>query len=459
MNLGWEILKEGEYKIKLPILSEEEKALVIELEKRFRELSRLKEFNKENVKSTLKEVLRRICEEENIYLEKEQERYIVEFSYHHIYGLAFIDFLLEDESIEEIAVIGMNKPAYVYIKNKGWLSVNAMFTDEFYFMDIINKMAKTIGRRITLQKPKLDAILPDSSRLHATITPISQGELTIRKFRKKPFSPLEIIKLSTSSPEIMALTSLFMQTDTSLLVAGNTASGKTTTLNALFSFIPNNERILITEETPEINIPHPHQVRLLANQELGISLMDLLYDSLRMRPDRIIVGEIRNKEEALALLDVLLGGQARGAYGTFHAQSSREALQRLRSFGIEEMDLNSIDLILVQRRIGLYNIKEKRIVEVRKIVELSLVENSKAIPLFKFDPVKKTWKQGELKKAFSHLSKLYGVGEEKIKELYKRRVKEILSFPVEFVEFYKTIQKAWFGQDVKELKKAKAKKG
>ena len=444
--LGWKILSEGEYRIEMPQLSEEEERMVEVVEERFKEVARLREMsNKEEILEAIKETLQNTAAEEGIYLDSDQEEYLSKVAYHHIYGFAFLDELLKDGQIEEISIVGLNRPAYVYIRKQGWKKVNATFTDEKTLMDVINKMAKTLGRRITLQNPRLDTMLPDGSRLHASLPPISDGEITIRRFRDRPFSPKEIVELKTASYETMAILSLLMQSDSSILIAGNTASGKTTTMNALFSFVPKNERVLITEETPEINIPHEHKVRMVANKEMGVSLMDLVYDSLRMRPDRIVVGEVRNKEEARALVDVLLGGQARGAYATFHAQSANEALLRLESFGISEMDLNSIDAILVQRRMLIYDLKERKNMEVRRVVELSVVENAKAIPIIKYNPARDVWDDKNIKKVFPTLSEKLGIGEKEVEEEYEKRKTEIEKAPVEFAEFFASVQKAFYG--------------
>ncbi|MGB9719254.1 MAG: CpaF family protein [Candidatus Anstonellales archaeon] len=444
--LGWRILPEGEYRIEMPQLSEDEELMVEVVEERFKEVARLREMsNKEEIIEAIKETLQNAAGEEGIYLDSDQEEYISKVAYHHIYGFAFIDELLKDGNIEEISIIGLGRPAYVYIRKQGWKKVNAAFMDEKALMDVINKMAKTLGRRITLQNPRLDTMLPDGSRLHASLPPISDGEITIRRFRDRPFSPKEIVELKTASYETMALLSLLMQSDSSILVAGNTASGKTTTMNAIFSFVPLNERVLITEETPEINIPHAHKVRMVANKEMNVSLMDLVYDSLRMRPDRIIVGEVRNKEEARALVDVLLGGQARGAYATFHAQSANEALLRLESFGISEMDLNSIDAILVQRRMLIYDLKQRKNIEVRKVVELSIVENAHALPIIKYNPAKDAWEEKEIEKIFPMLSEKLGIDEKEMKKEYEKRKKEIEKAPVEFNEFFANVQRAFYG--------------
>lgn len=445
--LGWKILPEGEYKINLPILTKEEEEIIILMEDRFRDLLRITEFkNDEEIKGVLRDILKRVCEENSLYVDADQEKYLVEVAYRHMYGLLFFDDLLRDEEIEEISMISLGKPVFVYLRKKGWVMTNAMIYDENLLIDIINKMAKSIGRRITYQNPRLDATLPDGSRLHASIPPISEGEITIRKFRDRPFSPREIEKFGTLNVEMLSLLSLFMQSDSSVIIAGNTASGKTTTLNAIFSFVPMNERILITEETPEINIPHYHQVRLVSNKEMGITLMDLIYDSLRMRPDRVIVGEVRNAEETQALMDAILGGQARGAYATFHAQSAHEALKRIKSMGIPEMDLNSIDLIYIQRRMLLYDKEKKMNAEVRKGTELAIVENSKPRVVFKLNPSTGSWvlDEKELDRALEIVSEKIGLTLKEGKEVFKERKKIISDAPLEYGEFFNYIQERFY---------------
>lgn len=394
-GLGWRITRDGDYRIDLPPLSRAEEGVVLAVEESFRLAARERKIGPGDVERELAQAIAKYAEKEGVALDSAQRAYLARYAKMHIYGFAFLDELVANDSIEEISVIGVGRPAYVFVRKNGWQKVNAFFGDEKTLMGVINKMAGGIGRRITLQQPRLDAVLPDGSRLHASLHPVSQGEITIRKFRSAPFSPKEIVELGTADYRTMAFLSMLMQTDSSVIVAGNTASGKTTTLNALFSFVPKGERVLITEETPEISIPHEHQVRLVANKDMGISLKDLVYDSLRMRPDRMIVGEVRNREEVEALFDVLLGGQARGAYATFHAQSADEALLRLRKFGIGEMDLRSIDAIVVQRRMLLYDARKKTAAETRKIVEVAGVE-AKAKRIFAFSKGKWSYSAGSL---------------------------------------------------------------
>lgn len=437
-GLGWKIAKQGDYRIDLPPLSPDEEALVLAVEDSFRDLAGERKINEEDVGRELGDAIARQAERGGIMLDREQREYLARYAKMHVYGFAFMDALLADDSIEEISVIGLGKPAYVYVRKQGWRKVNASFEDEKALMDCINKMAKGIGRRITLQSPRLDAMLPDGSRLHASLPPISHGEITVRKFRQRPFSPKEIVDMGTADCRIMAFLSMLMQTDTSLIVAGNTASGKTTTLNALFSFVPENERVLITEETPEISIPHGQQVRLVANREMGLGLRDLVYDSLRMRPDRMIVGEVRSREEVEALFDVLLGGQARGTYATFHAQSAEEAVLRLRKFGIDEMDLRSMDCVVVQRRMLVYE-RGRKAGEARKITEIAEIgAGGRSGRIFSLSKGKWDYRKNELA---ARIAESFDFSPREFEGEMKEREKWMRGARSGFEEFFSSAQK------------------
>ncbi len=433
--LGWRMLREGDYFVDLPGLSSDEEEIILEASEKFKEEAR---NCKEKSEDLIRKIVGKIAAERETYLDMEQQEYIARVAYLHIYGFAFIEQLLSDPEIEEISVIGANKPVYVYLRNKGWKMVNAVFENEKTIADLINKMGRGIGRHITMQNPRIDAMLPDGSRLHGSLPPISNGEITIRKFRDKPFSPRELVENKTANLDAIAFLSVLMQCDSSVVIAGNTASGKTTSLNALFSFVPANERVIITEETPEINIPHIHQMRLVANKGMGISLKDLVYDSLRMRPDRMIVGEVRNKEEVEALFDVLLAGQARGCYATFHASSVNEAVSRFASFGVDELDLRSIDCLIIQRRMLYYDKKKRKNTEVRRIVEIAELCNGQ----------KTIYKNGKFScdgVLLERVSQSFGISKKEMKKEIAARKKLIAKSPSEFSEFYKHLQAKLYG--------------
>ncbi|MFH1785403.1 MAG: ATPase, T2SS/T4P/T4SS family [Candidatus Micrarchaeota archaeon] len=433
--LGWRVLDHGEYKLNTPILSNQEKELILASYDYAKDMARTDNSSKTIVLNAVKLSARKL----GFYLTPPQLEYLNKIAFMHICGFGFLEQLIEDNEIEEISIIGPNKPAYVYIRKNGWKSVNGCFETSDDIADVINKMAKGLGRHITIQNPRLDAILPDGSRLHASLPPISNGEITIRKFRQRPFSPKELCGIV--SVDAIALLSMVMQCDFSVLIAGNTASGKTTTMNALFSFVPFDERILITEETPEINVPHTHQLRLIANKEMGIGLKNLVYDSLRMRPDRIIVGEVRNKEETEALFDVLLAGQARGSYATFHAQSADEVVTRLTTFGIERNDIKCIDCIIIQRRILEYDSKKRENSEKREITEIAEVIDGK---------VNSFYENGKLllenSQILEKICRHFKLSKNDFENEMKKRIDIIENADSGYEEFFSYIQKELFGR-------------
>lgn len=442
--LGWRILGHGEHKLDLPVLSREEEELIAATEERFKEAMRFRQGGSDSENRQLVAgILGTVAKERGAYLERAQEGYLARAAILHIYGFAFVEPLLCDPSVEEISITGPGQQAYAYIRKEGWKSVNAAFDDERAIAEMANRMARKVGRHITLQNPRLDAMLPDGSRLHASLPPISRGEMTIRKFRERPFSPLELAENGTVPAGALAFLSLVMQGDCSLIIGGNTASGKTTTLNSLFSFVPANERVVITEETPEISLPHRHQLRLVANREMGITLKDLVYDTLRMRPDRMVVGEVRNREEAEALFDVLLAGQARGSYATFHAQSAAEALSRMRSFGISAGDLESVDCIVIQRRMLSYDAKKRKSAELRRVVEIAEpAPGGGTRCIYPCGRPGGCWKGAGI---LERIAGGFGMDRKEVAAELMRREKIIAEAGRDYAGFYRAVQKELYG--------------
>ena len=259
---------------------------------------------------------------------------------------------MKNENLEEIACIGTGKEKEILVYHNafGWLKTNLYFSREDFAKELINKMGRVSGRRLSLKNPVLNAVLGNGDRLNASINPVAHQNInfTIRRFRQNPFTLLDLINLKTMSAESLAFLWLALQAAGSILICGNTGSGKTTTLNALFSFLPKDERVIIVEETPEVNVPQEHAVRLKTSEH--ISMQSLITETLRMRPDRVIVGEIRSTKEVSAFIDTILAGQGKGSFATFHAQSADECLSRLNALGIDKGYLESIDLIIVQKR-------------------------------------------------------------------------------------------------------------
>lgn len=323
----------------------------------------------------IEEFLEDCCEKSLAIIDWEQKKYITEYLRLMAFGYGPLSVLLENPRLEEIAItgVGREKPVRVFDCRLGWIATNFYYCSESEIKNAVNRMSSSVGKRVSIQSPRLNAVLPDGSRLSCSINPVSflGPSVTLRKFRREPFRPEELVENRTASPEAMAFMKAAFATDCNVMIAGNTGSGKTSTLNSLFSFVPRPERIIVVEETPELNIRHEHLVKLNVSEGLNVSMTDLIVDSLRMRPDRVVVGEIRNEEEVGAFVDTMLAGQGRGSYCTFHAQSSREAFSRLKRLGVMDIDIVALDLLVVQKRwVSIGERAEKRkIVEVSEILE------------------------------------------------------------------------------------------
>ena len=294
-------------------------------------------------------------------------------------GYGVIDDLIKDDKLEEIMVIGPQQPVYVFHREYEMMITNIEFYSDNEIQDLINRIARQIGRRVDLSKPLLDARLPDGSRVNATIPPASvQGStLTIRKFREDPYTILDLIRNKTLDPEVAAFLWLCVEglqtRPANILIAGGTGSGKTTTLNVMASFIPERERIVSIEDTAELNLPLKHWIRMEARppglEGTGELTLDILTkNSLRMRPDRIIVGEIRHKE-AFSLFTALNTGHD-GSMGTVHANTPEETVVRVTSppMDVPGVMLSGLNFILVQHRLH-----DKKTGTIRRITEIAEV--------------------------------------------------------------------------------------
>ena len=240
--------------------------------------------------------------------------------------------LLNDDTISEVMV---NGPDQIYIERKGQLiASDVRFASDAELIRVIREIAAFVGRRIDDDSPMVDCRLPDGSRVNAIIPPlaIDGASLTIRKFSKDPFTVQDLINFGSLTAEAAAFLEGCVKAHFNILVAGGTGSGKTTTLNVLSSFIPDNERVVTIEDAAELQLRQPHKVRLESRPARidgtgRISIRDLVVNSLRMRPDRIVIGECRSGE-ALDMLQAMNTGHD-GSLTTIHANSPRDTLARL----------------------------------------------------------------------------------------------------------------------------------
>ena len=296
-----------------------------------------------------------------------------------INGYGEIDPLIQDDNLEEIMIIGTDKPIFVYHRKYGMMKTNLQFKDEQEIRDLIDSIARQINRRIDQESPILDGRLRDGSRINATIPPVSADgpSLTIRKFKRDPLTVIDLINSKTMSVELAAFFWLCIDglgvKSANAIISGGTSSGKTTTLNALSAFINPKERIITIEDTLELQIPHEHVIRMEtrpANVENKgeLTMNDLVKNSLRQRPDRIIVGEVRGKE-AITLFTALNTGHS--GFGTLHSNDARETITRLTNppMSVPHIMIQAIDFIIMQNRIYTPSgVSFRRISEVAEVV-------------------------------------------------------------------------------------------
>jgi len=323
------------------------------------------------------------------------DRVLEEYIYKH-FGLGKLAPLLLDERLEEIMVIGNGSPVYVVDRKEGKKSTEIYLSGE-ESLGIVQRIAGYVGRKIDASHPLLDARLPDGSRVNATLSKVTPKgtSITIRKFTREPLTVLHLLRYKTLDPRLTAFLWLAVhgldRKPANILIMGGTATGKTTTLNALTSFIPEDKRIISIEDTLEISIRHKHWIPMEAGSRTRESedemTMDmLLKNALRMRPDRIILGEVRG-EEARTLFTAMNTGHD-GCIATIHANSPRETLARLRGppMDVPDMMIPALDLIVAQKSITGRDGKLRRIVF--EVTEISGKEGETFLTntLFSYDP-------------------------------------------------------------------------
>jgi len=300
------------------------------------------------------------------HISKEKRDILAGQLVHEMFGLGDIELLLKDDDLEEIVINNSEEPVWVYHKEYGWLKTNIKLKSEGEIYNYASMIGRRIGRQITNLNPLMDAHLTTGDRVNATLFPIStQGNtITIRKFARNPWTIVHLIdpEIKTLSPEVAALLWLSIEYELNVIIAGGTASGKTSLLNALTPFMPPTQRIISIEDTRELQLPEflhwvPMTTREPNPEGKGeVSMLELMVNSLRMRPDRIIVGEIRRQRQAEVLFEAMHTGHS--VYSTLHANTADEVRRRMINppISLPESMLEALHLTVVQfrhRRLGI----------------------------------------------------------------------------------------------------------
>ncbi|HVB95874.1 MAG TPA: type II/IV secretion system ATPase subunit [Nitrososphaerales archaeon] len=336
--------------------------------------------------------------------------------------LGKIEPLMKDKLIEDISCDGAGIPIFIWYRDYESIPTNIVFATDEELDTYVSKLAYSAGKHVSLAEPIVDASLPDGSRVHLTFgKEVTQrgSTFTIRKFRVDPLTVVDLIKYNTLSSDVAAYLWYLIEKKLALLIAGGTASGKTTLLNALSMFIEPGEKIVSVEDTPELNLPHDNWIQSVT-RGVGttneITMFDLLKASLRQRPDFIIVGEVRG-EEAFTLLQSIATGH--GGLGTIHADSVEATINRLTT---EPMNIprslvgTTLDCIVMQLKLRLSDRSVRRVVAVTEVVGHDRRTDEIILnDAFTWDPVGDRFLFTGRSKLFDKITQKYGTRPEEIR--------------------------------------------
>lgn len=419
--------KGREYAIEIPQIAEGTKALIEEIKRKLtvkititpeevldpKSVEELKEKISREASALIKENLPNISESAKNYL-------VVDLINHTI-GLGDIEFLMVDPSLEEIVIPQAGVPVRVYHKKHGWLTTTIVVKTEKEIMNYSSILARRVGKQITTLTPLLDARMVTGDRSNAVLFPISTkgNTITIRKFAREPWTIVDFIKSKTISSGVAAVIWMGVQYEMNILVSGGTASGKTSLLNVMMAFMPLNHRIISIEDTRELQLPETLYWAPLVTRSAGpegegaVTMLDLLVNSLRMRPDRVIMGEVRRGEDAMVLFEAMHTGHS--VYATVHADTAAETIRRLVNppISVPGNLLRAVDLNVV-----MFRDRRKGIRRVSQVAEFSESEGEvRTNILYRWEPADdRIVAHGRSTKFFEDLSRNTGLSQDDIKK-------------------------------------------
>jgi flagellar protein FlaI len=424
------------YQVIEPILSERDqkafeiikKLLMTELTVSLQDIK-----SKKDAERRLKKKIASMVKKYRLSIPKKNIAKINYYAIRDFVHLGKIEPLMRDHMIEEISCDGTNIPIYIWHREHESMPTNIIFEKDAELNNFSRKMAYICGKHVSMADPIIDASLPNGSRINLTLGHeiTKRGStFTIRRFRADPITIIDLIKFGTISVDIAAFMWYLAEKKSTMLIAGGTASGKTTALNALASFIKPGEKVVSIEDTQELNLPHENWIPAVSRQnftdtQIGeINQFDLLRAALRQRPDIIIVGETRGRE-AYTLFQAMATGH--GGFSSIHADSVEATLTRLTSSPMDvpkALIANSLDLITLQLKIRVGNKSARRIIQVSEIDGIHETTGEiRTHEIFKWNPKTDTHEYMGNSVIFRKLKERDGDSEEKINyELTKRRL-------------------------------------
>jgi pilus assembly protein CpaF len=329
------------------------------------DLSRLGDLEGDTLRREIRLVVEHLCDTENPLLNRAERERLIEEILDETFGFGPLEILLKEEGVADIMI---NGPKHVFIEKNGRIQRSKVtFRDNDHLMQILDRIVSKVGRRIDETSPMCDARLPDGSRVNAVIPPLALDgpSLTIRRFGSNPLTLEDLLRFGAFTPEMVMLLEGAVKARLNMIISGGTGSGKTTLLNTLSSFIPSDQRMITIEDAAELQLQQEHVLRLESRPpniegKGRVSATDLVKNALRMRPDRIIIGECRGPE-ALDMLQAMNTGHE-GSLTTIHANTPRDAVSRLETMismgglelpmkAIRHQFASAVDLIIQANRL------------------------------------------------------------------------------------------------------------
>lgn len=430
------------YEVEEPELTAEEKKHLATVEEGLTELINISFINIEETSVVIEFIeknLRIVLDEFGINVSEETFMKFMYYIYRDFVGMNIIEPLLKDYYIEDIECNGFGTPIYIVHRKYRNLRTNIIFPEMKTLTSFVEKLAQKCGKYVSYASPLLDGVLPDGSRVNATYTEdvTSRGPtFTVRKFTKEPWTPIKLMDFKTVSPEILAYLWIAIENKSNLLIIGGTGSGKTSFLNAIAFFIPPASRIVSIEDTRELNLKHENWLPAVARAGVGaaaitgekhgeVSLFDLLKESLRQRPDYIIVGEIRGKE-AFVLFQAMTTGHP--SSGTMHAESVDTVVKRLimPPINLSPSMVEALDIVCIITAAKVAGKDVRRIREINEIVKVGAKGEAVLNTPFVREPAKDVFLFKTSSKVFEKIMKRTGMTWEQLLREFRNRARLLM---------------------------------
>ena len=399
-------------------------------------------------KKVLTDVYKSLLSTYGIKLSKKSFDYILYYLERNYLGYGLIDVIMHDDLLEDISCNGVNEPVYLFHRKYQNIKSNVIFREEYELNSMVTMLVQRGGRHISYSEPISNTTLPDGSRLEATLgreVTTMGSSFSIRKFRSDPFTPIDLIKYNTMSSEVLAYLWLAIENNNSLIFAGGTASGKTSSLNAVSLFIPQGAKVITIEDTRELMLYHNNWLASVTREgptkQLGgeIDMYELLRAALRQRPEYIIVGEVRGKE-AMTMFQAMNTGHT--TYSTMHAGSIQAVVNRLLNnpINVPNMMLQALNIVCIQE---LINIDGKKMRRTRSIVEITGIDprtnNLRINQLYKWDSLSDTYESQQNSHVLATIADKLGWSNERLALEMKHRIELLDYLTREDLRDYKSV--------------------